>query len=65
MSTTIQEKNDISITRFFAGEDVGVAFQVTWHSSDKNNIFAFDFVSFVSQEDAEKFAELLEKRLIR
>ena len=63
MSTEIQDKNGVSITRFFAGEEHGTAFQVTWRSSDPDHLF--DFVSFTNQEDAETFAELLETRLIR
>lgn len=62
MSTQIQDKNGISITRFSAGEH-GVAFQVTWRSTDPKQMF--DYVHFTSQEDAEAFAELLEKRLVR
>lgn len=61
MSTEIQDKNGISITRFFAGEEHGVAFQVTWVGSEHIH----NWVHFTSQEDAEAFAALLEKRLIR
>ena len=62
MSTQIQDNNGVSITRFSAGQ-LGVAFQVTWRSTDPNSLF--DWVEFKEQADAEAFAALLEQRLVR
>lgn len=63
MSTTIQDKNGVSITQFAGGAEHGICFQVTWRSEDPEQLF--NFVSFNNRFDAEKFAELLEKRLVR
>lgn len=62
MSTTIQEQNGVSITRFAAG-DGRTAFQVTWRSDSEDHLF--DFVCFNNLFEATKFAELLENRLVR
>jgi len=62
MATDIQDQDGVSITRFAAGQGQ-VAFQVTWRSSDPNQLF--NFVSFDDIFDADAFAQLLRKRLVR
>lgn len=62
MSTTIQDKNGVSITQYAAGNG-RIAVQVTWPSEDPDRLF--DYVSFTNLWDATKFAELLENRLVR
>jgi hypothetical protein len=62
MSTEIQDKDGVTITRFAAGQG-RVAFQVTWRSSDKEHLF--DYVCFDDIFDADAFATLIRKRLIR
>ena len=61
MSATIQNKNGITITQYASSE--GIKVQVTWKSSDEKRFF--DNVSFHNLYDATKFAELLEKRVVR
>ncbi len=62
MATDIQDKDGVTITQFAAGQG-RVAFQVTWRSSDESHLF--DYVHFDDIFDADAFAQLLRKRLIR
>lgn len=62
MATEIQDQDGVSITRFAAGNG-RVAFQVTWRSSVEGQLF--DYVHFDDVFDADAFAQLLRKRLIR
>lgn len=60
-STVMVEGTDISITTYSILD--GIAYQVTWRSSDKEHIF--DYVSFEDYTDVEAFVLLLRKRLVR
>jgi hypothetical protein len=62
MATDIQDIDGVSITQFCLCPG-RVAFQVTWRSSDPNQLF--DFVEFDDVFEADAFAQLLRKRLVR
>lgn len=62
MATDIQDKDGVTITQFAAGQG-RVAFQVTWKSSVEGHLF--DWVTFDDVFDADAFAQLLRKRMVR